>query len=470
MADQTVLEAKEDSLDPKVPWMFFIATVSQMIGNTIAGTYLAFYLTDKMGMTAVIMGGVMLASRIADLIIGVSSGAVVQKISLKHGQFRSWLLYAPIAVGLGTTMCFINPAIPMGAKAVMVFIGYIGYGGGMSFIQISTNGMMAKIAGPKIQDRLSISAKVVQGQNVGRLLTSLITLPLILIFEGMGKDGYTIMQVIFVTIGVSGQMVLFVGTKKYEQYDPNFKAAGGAASVKLTTMLTNTLKNGQIVLLMFADTLRSAVLMSIAGLNAYVFRYVVQNMALMTTYLTISSAVGILVAFAARPISAKLGKKNSALLSGAIGSIMYISLGLFGGTNPVLYTVFVVGAAAGIMIITSCGVNLYLDCAEYQLFKTGQDNRTFAMSMIGVTVKLGFVASSVIVSAFLEFAGYDSATQTMSDPAMLIRSMGLIFGGCYVLYFVLMLFYKITEDKSREYAEHNHRVAQERAKATATAE
>ena len=106
-----------------VPWLYFFAMVAQMIGGTIAGTYLVFYMTSRMLIAAAVMGTILLVSRIVDLVIGMLSGAVVQKLCFKHGQYRFWLLYGPLAVSIGTTLCFINPSIPVMAKAVIVFFG-----------------------------------------------------------------------------------------------------------------------------------------------------------------------------------------------------------------------------------------------------------------------------------------------------------------------------------------------------------
>jgi Na+/melibiose symporter-like transporter len=111
-------------------------------------------------------------------------------------------------------------------------------------------------------------------------------------------------------------------------------------------------------------------------------------------------------------------------------------------------------------IINSCGVNLYLDCGEYQLFKTGKDNRTFTMSMLGVGIKVGFVLSSVVVTLILEFSGYDGATASVANVGMMVLLLGGIPAGLNLLYTVLMLFYCITEEKSREYAAANAAKAQ----------
>jgi hypothetical protein len=42
----------------------------------------------------------------------------------------------------------------------------------------------------------------------------------------------------------------------------------------------------------------------------------------------------------------------------------------------------------------------------------------------------------------------------------MVQLIGGILGGLVLLYMLLMLFYGITEEKSKEYAEHNHQAAQ----------
>jgi len=438
-----------------VPWLYFSATLSSMVCNTVAGSYIAFYMTERMLISAALMGVVMIIARGLDLALGLVCGAIIQKTQLKPGQYRFWLLWAPVACGIGTTLLFINPNIPIAAKAVMVIIGYMGYGGGMSFIQTSQNGMLAKIAGSDFNLRLSIAAKVNQGNAVGRLLTAMITLPLINYFSSKGADGYTVVQVIFATLGVAGQMILFVGTKAFEKYDPDFKGSQTA----IGPMLSSTLKNGQLLILMLADTLRYTVMMFLALFNMYYFTYVAGDRNMMTLFLTISSVLSVFGAFIAQPIAKKAGKKNSAMLTGVIGIAGYLCMLFFGGVGKgLVYIIFCSIATLGSMIITSVGVNLYLDCAEYQLFTTGQDNRTFVMSMYGVTVKLAFVIASLVVSSVLMASGYSATAEggSVADPARMHSLVCYTAVGMYVCYLLLMAFaFKLTDEKSKEYAEAN---------------
>jgi Na+/melibiose symporter-like transporter len=217
----------------------------QIVGGMIAGTFLVFYITDRLMITAVIMGGLLLVSRIVDLFIGVASGVIIQKFRPKLGQYRHWLLYGPIIVAIGTTMCFINPAIPMMAKALIVFVGYILYGGGMSFVQLSQNGMMAKIAGPNMGIRMQIAGKLVQGMNAGSIIASAIMLPLILLFDKMGVDGYSVAQVLLALLGVLGQLCLFIGTKEYEKDEPLPQPDAKVPKISVVGMIFGALKNSQ---------------------------------------------------------------------------------------------------------------------------------------------------------------------------------------------------------------------------------
>jgi Na+/melibiose symporter-like transporter len=447
------------TLDKKVPWLFFWAMVSQRIAIFMATAYVIFYITERMLMTAALMGAVMVAVRIFGLVSGVATGAIVQKVCLKHGQYRTWLAYGPFMYALGAIMCFINPAVPMIVKVVMVFVGYSLYDVALSFIQLSQNGLMSKIAGPNIAIRGAISAKQFQGQQLGGIIAAAITMPLILWVERMGVDGYSVIQAALAVFGAIGQLPLFFMTKEFDAYDPNFKQAGGA-SVKLGALFGETLKNGQLLLLFLADSLRWAAYMSLSAITAYYFRYVANNMALVTVALTAQSVAAFIGSVAGRPIATKLGKKNSGIVTGIFCAAFLAALAVWGEASAYVYIICTSGVFFFVSIIGAWGVNLYLDCGEYQLYKTGKDNRTFIMGFFGMSTRVGFILTSTAVAILLELSGYNGAANTVANVPLMVYLMGGILSGFFLLYMLLMLFYGITEEKSKEYAEHNHQAAQ----------
>jgi Na+/melibiose symporter-like transporter len=446
-------------LKKSVPWLYFIAMVAQGMGNTMATTYTIFYMTERMLVPVLLTGVVLMAARIVDLIVGVVVGAVIQKVSLKHGQYRSWLFYGPFMVSFGTALTFINFPVPIIVKAAQIFIAYILYGTGMSFIQLSQNGLLAKIAGPNMHSRITLAGKISQGQQGGRIISSLVILPLILLVDKLGPDGYTVVQILMSICALVGQLPLFFMTGEYEQFDPNFKNRGGG-SVNLMTMFATVLKNGQLLLLMLADGLRYAVVMAMTGLGIYYFRYVAQNMGMFTFALTVMSISAFAAALVMPSVARKIGKKNSGIISGIFMTLFLAALAWQGTANPMVFVVCYAGFTVSNGLILSCGVNLYLDCGEYQLYKTDADAKTFTMGMYGVAIKVGFLLSTVVSTFVLEGSGYSGLTNTVADLGRMVLLMGGVPAAMTLAYTLLMLTYGITEEKAKEYAEHNHQAAQ----------
>jgi Na+/melibiose symporter-like transporter len=438
-----------------IPWLYFLALFAQTMGNMLFTMYLIFYITERMLIGVVLMGTIMLLTRIVDGIFGVLAGIIVQKTSLKHGQYRSWLLYTPFIIGIGNLLLFFNPAIPQAVKLIQIFVGYMAVGASMSFAQVSQNGLMSRIAGPDIAKRLAITAKITQAQQTARIISAMVAMPMILFFETFGVDGYTVTQIIFVIFGVLGQLPLFFKTREYEGYDPNFKQTG-AGSVKIGALFAETLKNGQLIILMIADALRYCAYLAITSVAAYYFRYVIQDMGKLTIALTIQGVCGLLGAMAGQLIPKKLGKRPTAILVGLLSTGLYTGLAIFGNAGWEVWLVCVSGAVFLASVIASCGVNFYLDCAEYHLFKTGKDNKAFTMSMYGVSIKIAFALSSVAIAYLLGASGYDGAANSVENIRLMVLLIGGIHGGCNLAYALLMLTYGITEEKARKYAEHNH--------------
>ena len=135
--------------------------------------------------------------------------------------------------------------------------------------------------------------------------------------------------------------------------------------------------------------------------------------------------------------------------------IGYTLTALFAGESAWMYIILNAVASVGSAVINATGVNFYLDCAEYQLYQTGEDNRTFAMSMFGVAIKLQFVVLGFVVGWILNTVGYNEIAQTVAYPDLIVK---YATGTTAVLYFVssiLMFMYRITDDKALEYAKAN---------------
>ncbi|MEG0914017.1 MAG: MFS transporter [Oscillospiraceae bacterium] len=450
----------------KIPLNFLLSNLAQSFGVTVPMTYLIFFMTDSALITPVIMGGILLVSRIVDLVFSFLAGGVIQKTQMKWGQFRSWLLVVPPLVLLGSFLSFINPNIPLLGKALIIGVGYILTNAPMNFIVAAQYGLMAKVAGSSIDTRMKISARMMQGMNAGMLICSMITLPLITLADKLNfTNGYLIVAVVFGLINVGGQFFLFKATSEFDKFNPNLKdIAGSSANVNTKTMVFDTLKNGQILLLLAVDIMRMTGMFTISAVMTYYYSYIAGDFSLMTVALTVQSIAALFGAIVMPPVAAKIGKKHSSIISGIVAGLAYVVLGLFGQNHWMIYVACSAVAALGLAIVGSCGSNLYLDAAEYQLYKTGKDNRTFAMSLMSVPMKIGMAISSVVIAWILTTCGYQAATG-IADPSKFVMIAGMLPGALYGISGVLMFLFKINEQKSREYAESNQKAFDDKAKA-----
>lgn len=469
MNQQTEIAGKPAVNINKISWLYFIALTCQMIGNSVINSFVSFYATERLLLSAAMMAGILTASRVCDLVIGTLSGLVVQKVCPRFGQYRSWLLYGPLMVSIGSTLCFINLDVPMGVKLFMVFIGYIGYGTGMSFVQLGQNGLIPKIAGADGRARQKIASRITQGQNVARLLSSAMLVPMVLFFDSLGKvDGYTMVQIIFSVIALVGQAFLFVALREVDKYDPHFKAEGMGGSVKITKILSAAVTNSQLLILLLSDVIRFTAMQVISALGAYYFTYATDNYSMLTVSMTVQGFASAAAAFLCPPFSRKIGKKNSAILAGLGCMLPMIYLGFFSGGSWLVYIICNSIAQFTFVILACNGPTLYIDAGEYQLYKTGVDNRTFVTSIFGIASKFSWIFVGGLTAVVLIGCGYDEVNKTVADVDMMIKLVGGLPAAMFLVFTLLMAFgYRLSEDRVKVAYEANIKTMQARADAAA---
>ena len=230
------------------------------------------------------------------------------------------------------------------------------------------------------------------------------------------------------------------------------------------------MKNGQLWILLISDMMRQTSVFVLSGMLGYFFTFAVGNFSMMSTGLFINSLAACLGAFFVGPgIARRIGKKNSSILSGLLACAAYLVLALFAKDNWIIYISCTAFAALGLSIVGSVGINLYLDAGEYQLYKTGKDNRPFVMSLQTVPMKIGMTLSGSIVAAILYQAGYvqhEGAAATMDNPLRMVFLTGMLASVLYGLSALLVSSFKINEEKSREYAAANDKAMKERKQQT----
>ena len=452
-----------------IPWTFFTAYFTNQIGSALTLLFLTAFLTDFMGMSPANMVTALTVARMGDLLVAFFAGAIVQKTNMRFGQFRSWLLIIMPIVQSACFLIFLNPSLSAQGKVVFVCIAYFFTSAPMNIFVVVHNSLMAKISGPNMANRLAITAKLFQGIQFATIVASIATLRLVRFFDPAMVRGFPIVAALFGSFALGGQLLMFVVTKEYDVHDPGLKEkAGSTQNVRLLQMFRQTLKNVQLWIVLVADILRQTAVFVLSAMLSYYFIYHVGDYVKMSDGLLIQSVCSCTAAFTVGPWLAKrLGKKRACIASGVVAAVAYTAIILIGKESWYHYIACTSIAAMGLSMLGTVGIQLYLDVGEYQLFKTGQDNRPYVMSLQMVPMKVGMMLSAPIVAWMLKQAGYrqyeGGMPPTMADPGHMILLIGGIAAALYGAYVLMMLLFGINEEQSKRYAAENQLRAQQAA-------
>lgn len=417
-------------------------------------TYIVYFAIDIAMVPAVAMGTAMTIATVCDAFSVPIAGAIMNKVKLKWGQYRSWILIAaPIASGI-CILLFQNFNFPTGIKTFYYGALYI-----LMFIFINLAwtghiGLINKIT-KRSDERIKLSSAKAQLESVSAVLVALITLPLIN-FIGKGNEslGFSSVVAIYAVFNIIFYYLVAFMFKDYDKKETEEETAEKADRAKASVgdMLKQIVCNRPLLTLLVSDTLRKGARNFMLGLAMYFFKYVCQNPNMQTTYLTTLSIIFVLGSFAAPSIAVKLGTKRTYIMFNAIYACGVLAA-RFAGGNAIPFIALVAVGYVGHCANQALTPALFSDCARYAKEKTGKDTSAFIMSLVQLPYKLGAVIGS-FASFGLAKIGYDAAKEVTRAQMTGINNLITIVPGIMLAVSVVLMlvFYNLRNEKAG--AEH----------------
>ena len=444
-----------------MPWLYFFQNIGMALGTSVPMYYLMYFLTNFAGMTPALVATILFISRVVDFAFALVAGPIVQKSNMRWGKYRSWILISVFMVQIGVFMMFINPDISLGAKAIIVCIGYILQNAPMNSLMTAQYGLMANTTGASTENRMAISAKMMQGMSVAAIIVSAATLPFINYILKRGSNGFLIVSMIYGATMVTTSLIMFVKTREFDTYGPGLK---NVFNISIGQMYGQSLRNSQMWVVLTANALFMTSVLIVTSIGIYYFQYSIENVDMQPVSATITTIATCVASFVMAPVARKTGKRNSAITSSLFGAVCMTLIGLFAHQNVWFFIFISAVLGFGAALVGTVGVNLFLDAAEYQLYKTGKDSRAFVMSLYNIPMKIGLAASSPIAAFMLTNSGYKqeiidgTLVTSMANPQIFVRWFGLLLAAIYMVSVLMYTFlYKITDAKAAEYVAENQR-------------
>lgn len=415
---------------------------------TVMGVqYINFFMTDIALLPVAAVTGFLAIARIVDTVDVPIIGMVVERTNMKWGKYRSWLYIAAPLVMVFNFLMFSNFAASETVKLALIAGSYIlGYVC-VNFCSTARFALLPTFTSDPAE-RTKLAAWRGMGGSASQIVRGFATVPLVGALGALaifGMNGYQSTVIIYGIIVIVGLYWIAGLAKPYD------KGQAGAKQAKVGDMLKQLVTNVPLLILVLGNTILLIATNVLVAFNMYYMRYVFNSLDLMTIYLPITFAGGLLGNFIATLLLKRFGNKRTVYNIGVIFWVLGMLLVLlFAVGNVWVFIAFVAIAQFGAGISNAVVPAMFSDTADYAEWKTGKNVKAVNMGLVIFPIKLGVLFGGTIAGLGLAWAGFVANT---TDPAVIssIRTnaalLPMIIGAVSA---VIMIFYPLGKKKMEE--------------------
>lgn len=424
--------------------LFCIGEMGFIIMMLLAVNYYAYFLTDVALIGAATVGTILLIARIADAVSVPITGCIIEKIDLKWGRYRSWILAAPPFIAVFFILMFTNPDVNVVTKAVLLGTFYV-----LGHVSVNLAGSayvaLIPVLATDQTDRVKLSSRRAQANAGAQIIFGLIAMPLILAL-GAGNEGrgFFLTIIIFATLQLLGYLLVARITKPFVA---GRQTEGKKDAITVKDMFAQIFSNSPLLVLLLAEMFRMTTMFVLMGFGVYYFKYVAHNMLMVTAFFTSLSAAALVGAVTGQFIAKKFTKKKTYIL-GMVVAVLSLSAAWLVAKETLVFIIFCSLAMLGINIVQAMQAAMYADTAEYSEWKTGKNVGGLIMALSALPIKIGVAVSGAVTGFGLAAAGYVANAKPTAELASAISTLATLVPALFaVLAIVGILFYSLSEEK-----------------------
>ena len=387
------------------------------IGNdftfVLSSTFLLKFYTDVMGVSAAVVGAIIMIARFVDAFTDVTMGRICDRSpNTPHGKFKPWIrrMCVPVAISSFLIYQYSLADLSIGFKIGYLFVTYILWG---SFFYTSINipyGSMASAISTEPGDRQSLSTY----RSIGATFASVIVgaiIPLIAYKEQNGimvLDGkiFTTIAGIFSICAIISYLIcyslvterVYIVSNQEKKQDNNVIA-----------MLRNALTNKALISIIAASIVMLLAQMTLQSMANYVFPIYYGNTTAQSVSMVVMLAGSLLVAAVAKPLSLRFGKAEIGVVASFIAAAICLLLYVLRPQNVWAYVILqgVCWMALGVFSMISWA--LITDVIDYSEIKNGIREDGSVYALYSFARKLGQAGAAGLVGTLLTAIGYSES-------------------------------------------------------------
>lgn len=384
----------------------------------LSSSFMLKFYTDVMGVSAYVVGLLMMAARFVDAVTDVTMGQIVDRSKpTKDGKFKPWIkrMCGPVAIAsfLIYQSGFAN--MSMGFKTFWMVITYILWG---SIFYTSINipyGSMASAVTADPKERADLSTWRTIGATLAGLVIGVGT-PMVA-YEVV--NGNTVLSGTRMTIiaGVFSVCAIICYLLCFNLVRERIPVEANSQKLEVGKLLKSLVTNRALLGIIAAAILLLLGMLGMQGMAGYVFPNYYGSASAQSASALVGSVVMLIICapFASK-LAAKFGKKELSVVSCAFGAAVYIVCLIVKPQNPYVYVAFYALAYVGLGFFNTVIWAMITDVIDDAEVKNGVREDGTIYSVYSFARKLGQAFSSGMIGGLLSMIGYTQ--ETAFDPAV----------------------------------------------------
>lgn len=410
MASETKTALRSFGVKDKLGYMF--GDFGNDFTFILSSTFLMKFYTDVMGISAGVVGIVMMAARFVDAFTDIGMGQIVDHAKpTKDGKFRPWIkrMCGPVAIASFLIFQSGLAGMPYGFKVAWLAVTYILWG---SIFYTSVNipyGSMASAISADPKDRAELST----WRTVGASLASLVIGTGTPMVAYVVVDGKTVLSGSRMTIiaGIFSVCAIICYLLCFHLVQERVEATTSSEKVDVGKLFKSVFTNRALLGIIAAAIALLLTQLTMSGMNSYVYPNYYGSAAAQSA----ASLVGTVCMLAicaptAVKLAQKFGKKELSTVSALVAAAAYLVCYLVHPENPYVYVAFAAIANIGMGYFNTVVWAMITDVIDDTELRTGVREDGTVYAVYSFARKLGQALSSGLIGALLSMIGYSEAT------------------------------------------------------------
>ena len=384
---------------------------------------LSKFYTDVMGVSAGVIGTIMMLARFVDAFTDVAMGRICDRSKItSQGKFKPWILRMCFPVAVASFLMYQHglAELPMTAKIVYLAITYILWG---SFCYTGINipyGSMASAVSADPGDRQSLSTFRTMGGMLAGMVIG-IGLPIIAydkiqLADGTMKDvlngpKVTLAAGIFSILAVICYLLCYKLVKERVVVEPT-----GEKGPSVGQMLGSAFTNRALISIIVASVVMLLAQLTMQNMAAYIFPEYYNNADAQSVSTVMMMGGMIVAAVLAKPLAKKFGKAEVSIVSNLFAAVVMVIIWIIRPDNVWVYCGLQMLCWLGLGMFSMVSWALITDVIDYSELRNGVREDGSVYAMYSFARKLGQALAAGLSGWLLEGIGYDSIAAANKLP------------------------------------------------------